>query len=334
MQAHAILLAIIGAVAAADGGASDGLETRWRKEYPNAASRWETTEDKILAKGRFASRSGDGTWVTVNALTVASSARRKAVICDNSTAESPKFAKKAAGSTARCLTPDYTFELVRSSPSSAYVIRKYAESSEVSQDFLGAYDEFARNATVYRGIPLLTRLQSRTFSVKSVDRLRDGEHDVVQIKYEYVDESETAETGAVYLDAQLGWAIRKVDINFKRKIDENPIGLKSEVNYDPIEGGVSFPTRAEYRVQFSLADRYILGKLDLTSVTLKDVPSDLFTLSGYGLPEIPLRPTSVAPAFSLRNPLFWGSLSVAVLSFALLRATRAKAGLKPSPTAE
>jgi hypothetical protein len=78
-------------------------------------------------------------------------------------------------------------------------------------------------------------------------------------------------------------------------------------------------------VRFARPDLYIHGKLSLSRLTFDNVPHELFKLSHYGLPDIPLRPVTQSSTFSYRNPLMWGSLIVAVVSFTLLRVMRAKA---------
>jgi hypothetical protein len=71
--------------------------------------------------------------------------------------------------------------------------------------------------------------------------------------------------------------------------------------------------------------------LDLSKITLRGVPDDIFKLPAYGLPELPLRAIRPTPTFSYHNPLIWFALATMVISFAVLWRTRQNAA-KTSPS--
>ena len=56
----------------------------------------------------------------------------------------------------------------------------------------------------------------------------------------------------------------------------------------------------------------------MNGYTVGNVPDDMFRLTAYGLPDVPLRPSRRASVFTFRNPVFWLALAAAGASFALL----------------
>jgi len=320
-----LLLAILSAHDGAQAGTTEDLEARWRREYPRAAAELETATQSFLAKGVVTWRVGHGETVTTNELTVASSGDKKLVAREGRTLESAKLPKEVYESDVRCQTPDYGFVLRKQSPTDPYIIVSYAEKSESdAADFFLIYDVYARISTMYMQKTLLQRMQSPSFVVKEVKSSREGASEVVRIDYTYDGEKAT-ESGAVYLDPNRNWAIRKVDITKSAK-GPVPVDFKSVVDYEQIRAGVFFVKRMDFFARTPRPDVYEHVHLELSQITVGDVPSKIFKLTAYGLPDIPLKPVRESSTFSFRNPLFWGAFITAVVSFTLLMVMRARTG--------
>ncbi len=328
-----LLLATLFASGGVRAGTTEDLEARWRREYPRAAAGLERIAQSFFAKGSFTFRTVHGKTLTTNELTVASSGDRKLFVRERRTIESPKIPKRPETSRVLCRTPDYVFTLTKESPADPYVLADYSAKFENEDaDFNFDYNMYARCSTVYLAGTLLERMQNPSFVVKAAESLHEGGNEVVRIDYTY-DETERSESGAVYLYPKRSWAIGKVDVIDQSKIlnprtkEPNPAyHYQSEVVYQGVGDGVFFPKRMEFFGRTPRPDAYEHALLELTQITVGKVPPGIFQLTGYGLPDIPLKAVRESSAFSFRNPLFWGALITAILSFALLRVMRAKAG--------
>jgi hypothetical protein len=95
-----------------------------------------------------------------------------------------------------------------------------------------------------------------------------------------------------------------------------------EITYRDDPGGKPFPSRVVSTTTVEGSPGKQEAIFETKTVTIGDPPAERFLLSGYGLPDLPLRPTAQGSAFSLRNPWLWGSLALALVSFAALLATR------------
>ncbi len=266
-------LLITAALVVSQGGAVEPLKETWRREYPASAARLEKVAENFLAKGKFSSRSTSGSTRVANALTVASSGGRKLVVRDRVTVKSPKSPERSFKSTVLCRTGEYVFALTRAAPDEPYVIVEYADQSTPSPELDALFNELARSATAYRGQSLLSRMESESFVVNAIENVRGGNSALVRIDYSYENELGT-EQGAIYLDPQRDWAIHKVDLTYKRRDADGPGSLKCDVDYDDVGHGIFFPTRVEYDVRFARPDLYIHGKLELSEVTLDNVPAE------------------------------------------------------------
>jgi len=159
--------------------------------------------------------------------------------------------------------------------------------------------------------------------------LQEGGSELVRIDYAYETEKEE-ESGAVYLDPERNWGIRRVDVvsQDKKQSPNNepypPYHLKSEVLYQEFAGHIFFPKRMEFFGETPKPDIYEHVVLQLSQIDLGDAPAEMFKMSAYGLPDIPLKAVREPSILSLSSPLFWGSLVTAVLSFALLRLMRTR----------
>ncbi len=332
MFGFALLMATLFASERANAGMAEEIEVKWRREYPRAAAELERTAQAFLAKGKFTYRALFGETHITGELTVASSGDKSLYIADRRTIESQEKMSKPIGSVVRSRTPEYVFELTKEAPEDHYVLAYYADKFLDKIKFDYDYDIFSRCATVYMQQTLLSRMQSPSFVVRAAENLRDADRDVVRIDYTY-DSGHHTETGAVYLDPGQNWAIRRVDV-VTRSEKMPHYEFKSDVDYQQVGDHIYLPKRVEFFGRTQYPDIYDHGLLELGQITAGDVNPGIFLLTAYGLPDIPLRAIRGSSAFSFRNPLFWGSLVVAIISFALLRITkspRGKTSTTPTP---
>ena len=313
-----------------------GLAEKWRSEYPDAASELEEIASNFLAKGSFRTHYLKGNVVVTNELTVASSGDKRLFICDGKSVEAPAPKKGPEPSLAYCVTPGYVFKLRRPSKRDRWVVNVYEKQLEDKFDFDYDFDMYARSSTVFGSVSLMDRVKSSSFAASAVSAVTEAGKEFVKIDYS-LDEPEYSESGFVFLNPGLGWAIHRFDYTDRPKRlgrDKKPMEPSRHtggVKYRKVSAGVSVPVWAEHTVRIQGDDRFQSDQLELREVTLGKVPDEVFKLTSFGLPDLPLKAVrEPSAAFSLRNPLFWGSLAAAVVSFGLLRRTRSKAATGPA----
>lgn len=333
-----LLLAMLHALGTPPTEASEDVEARWRREYPRAAAVLEKTARSFLAKGKFSHRiphGGDETYTTEN-LTVASSGDKKLFIRDQRFLDQPNHPRKPLGSDVWCKTPDYVFVLNKETPKDPYIIIYNSIKFKRDTDFYINYSSYCGSETTYMQKSLIERMQSPSFVLRAAESLQDedGDGELVRIDYSYDhDDAPASESGSVYLDPQRNWAIRRVDIlNTATMVTgkEDTLKVDIEIDYQQVGDGVFFPRRVEGYYKTKYPDGYQHDILELSQIQVGDVPDKIFKLSAYGLPDVPLKPKKAESSlFSLRNPLFWVALVVAVVSFTLLRLTRSRKDTEP-----
>jgi hypothetical protein len=318
------------------GGAMEDIEAKWRREYPLAAPELEQVARSVFAKGSYVDRPMHGETVAINDLTVASLGKKRLIVFDGRQIVDPP-PKKTRPTVVRCQTDDYVFSLVRRQPDGPYFVTNYSKGED-DPGFEMDFCICARSATVYFGASLLERMQRASFVLKAAALVQDGGAELVRI--DYVQDGDTrSESGAVYIDPRLGWAIRKVDITIQEKEltpkgkAKLPMAFTSDVEYQEVGNNAHFPRRVESFLRTARPDVYQHARVELSQIRASDVPEDIFRLTAYGLPELPLRPIRATPAFSFRNPLFWVALAGMVVSLAVLWRTRHKSDRSSAPSA-
>jgi hypothetical protein len=131
------------------------------------------------------------------------------------------------------------------------------------------------------------------------------------------------ERGSVWLDPAKGWTIREVDIIREKDGDENQLRFTSKLRYK--SDNFYIPCHLEYIATYIKSGKNESLSVDIDRISL-DAPDDkIFTLAGYGLPDIPLTPQVVPkPFFTFSNPILWICLFLALLSFIISRKMKSK----------
>jgi hypothetical protein len=284
------------------------------------------------AEGRMSFRWLDGTMTVTRALKVAASGDKRLFVREDKTKESPSSPSIPEGSEVQCETAEHDFILNKDALSQNYLIGDYGPHEEDDESpFQYWFKMMARNSTVYFGTSFLQRMQHPSFELNSIEAVEQGDEDLVRIGYSY-EGKYVFESGFVELDIGKNWAVRKVEINCRNKKNFPPIELKSDVQYKKIDDTRYFPSRMEFFGRTPKAEVYEHAIVEFKDIWLGPPPDEMFRLTGYGLPDIPLRPMPQASIFTYSNPLFWLTLAASLISFALLWILRRReAGMEQAP---
>ncbi len=317
----------------------DDVEARWREEYPKAVKELEEILRSFSAEGRLTRHFVTGDEFIVGELGVAVSGDRRVVSRDQKTRR-PKVADLDLNANVVCATPEYTFELKRTSPDGPYLILRYdPRRPEDDTDVEIEFNVTVRCMTQFSGHTLLERMESPTFVLKSAELVAEEGTELVRLDYEWEGELQT-ESGSVFLEPARKWAIRRTDITTianpasssigsegAPRTPDPPIRRRVEVSYQDLPGGIPFPARTSVLVQTPDPSRFQEDRCEIDQVTLGEPNPELFRLTGYGLPDLPLTPRSQPSAFSLVSPWFLVSFTIALASFVGLWVLRRRAAV-------
>jgi len=299
-------------------------EARWRREYPAAVARFEKAARSCVVEGTYTFRYFNGDLSTVEGLKVACSGDKRVVIRDPR-----KFQRKTPPNPivfpdVQCYTPESAFILKRDSPARPYKIERFLPRSNGDDaSFNSDFYPVVNNATMFWQQSLSTFMSSSTCTVQSVSEVAEAGSELIRVDYED-EQADVTQVGSVWLEPKRGWAIRKVHVVATNHKDHLPVTFTSEVEYRDLPDGSPFPQHMESFTKLPNSGAFEHAIVDLKKIEVGDVPAEMFKLTGYGLPDIPLRPAPRESAFTLRNPLLWVSFVMALISFALLWFIRRK----------
>ena len=310
-----VIILVSNTQAAGDGS----VEARWRREYPPAAERLEHAIQTFAAAGRSSTHFKSGVTRKTESLTIAASGGRRVIRSESRSEQKTGAAGFTPdGSMVGCETPEYVFTLSRPYKSTTYTIDEYGPNPgnpESSLDF-----RIGRSAIAYLGFTLLSRIQDPTFELQSADEVSLDGRSLIRIMYKgKVGRSE--ESGTVHLDPSLGWVIRAADVRF-HDANGDELNLQEHADYATTDPAPFLPSRFEWTLKTPNPDRFERRIVEFDDIRAGEPPDELFRLSGYGLPDIPLSPQPGRSFYTWNNPLFWASLSAALVSFVLLRSIK------------
>lgn len=307
-------------------------ETRWRSEYAKAAEGLRISTRAYRAEGRFSLRFFSGSASVSDRMILAKTSRNRLLVRGETLIREAGRDVRAADSVA-CFTGEYSFRLKRPYRGKSYLILSYEPRRNGDDLDLGEFTAAADRMTNVLGRPLSERAQSAAFRVKSVETKAEGETEIVRLTFELDDEKFTA-SGTIDLDPSRRWVIRHSEITTITKPVPSsgagdapkaagpPVREIVDVTYQDLPGGVPFPRKTVRTVRLPKATAYQEERFEIEGVTLGEPPPEVFRLSGYGLPDIPLAPVDRPSLFSWRNSWLWGSFATALVCFLLLRRTR------------
>jgi hypothetical protein len=313
-------------------GRADDLEATWRRDYPAAAKRLEGFTQRFLCKGTLTRRSYAGKTIVTKEITIARSGDKKLLVRDKRFIEGTS--REFQGDVLS-LTPRHAFRLTRQMASQPYVVEAFVEPENwptLELQFKVLSDEYIQSAYKFSRKTLLEMLDDPTFVLKSISRVDKGPERYVRVDYA-MGEGDTAESGKVLLDPRREWAIREFDVKKMVALSADKVVQErtqhGEIGYADLSGGVIFPNTIHVVRRTPKPDAYEEIKLDFKEIQIGDVPDNRFALTAFGLPDIPLRPVPAPSFLSLRNPVLWASLVVAIAAFALQHLLKTR--LKRSP---
>ena len=321
--ASALTLAVVGYGPV---GTSKDLEARWRNEYPAAAKTWSAVMANFVAEGRFSYHANDRSITTIDALTVAALSGQRLYIRDQVKEREANRETTKVEPGVSCRTPEVKFGLRKLEPSDRYLLVYHDKNDEDREStFSYWYQKYVTNATNYYGRSFLERMLDPTFSLTAIEAAQRDGAELVRIHYTY-ENKYVFETGHVDLEPGKNWGIRSVDMTTKNKGKWGPSIYKQEVTYREVAPGRYFPCHMESNepnpTEPEIFERAIV---DFDKVELGAAIPEMFRLSAYGLPDLPLRPQPRMSIFTLRNPVLWFALAstvVCLVGLWLLRSRR------------
>lgn len=294
---------------------AENLEERWRQEYPAAVSRI-TDSQRFEAKGSLSFQYFNGRQTRSSAFRVAALGEKRLIVQERRVIEE-NGTKKTGPDLVSCFRPESFFELKRADSSGAYLIAVH--STRVPKDeevFNFEYCSVAQGATHYLGRSLLNRMQSPTFKLKAITSENVDGVDYVRIEYSQEDEACT-ESGSVTLEPGRAWAIHNVDITITTKSNLTS-SVRTSMRYAKESIAPILPRHAEHVIVAMASGKIQRVVVDYSEMRSEGISDELFRLSAFGIPDVPLRATRPETIFSLRNPWFWGSLATTMISLFLL----------------
>jgi hypothetical protein len=312
---------------------SADLEARWRREYPGAVERLEQAARVFSCEGTMSFTSLSGETIVTNEFSMVRDHDKKVLIRDR---RRDGTTNQPFTSDAICLTDRHAFRLVKPQGVGPYVVEGFTDPSNwatMGQQLKVLFDIYAEAAYSIRGRPLLAKMQEPSFTLERIgDLQREGES-LVRVDYS-VGAEDKPESGMVLLDPSRDWAIREYDIGKQVSYPANDVTVDERYRgkFEYAGGGEAgyFPNRIEMELRITRTpkpDAVETVDIAFDTVRLGDFDENVFTLSNFGVADIPLTPSPPPSSFfSLRNPVFWASLLVAVGAFVLHRSLRRRPG--------
>ncbi|MDX2036554.1 MAG: hypothetical protein SFX72_07875 [Isosphaeraceae bacterium] len=309
------------------------LETRWRAEYPAAARRLQEDLGSFRLRGSIEIRFVVGDVRVTRDFTIAAAEDQRLMIFADQTYRSAKTQRtEPKPSTVRVRKPDSWFDLERPPGAEQFLLQNHARGKpERDLLFEGDFDRFALAATSMGwGATLAGDMNAPEFELTSIRPEIDRGREVVRIEYRIprknmITSEERISVYDVDLDPNRGW-IKTRWGHFSMKGDEPPETFHSRdedtVDYHEFAPGRFLPKRLVSHTALQDPNSFQHIVAEYREVEPGPPPEAIFTLQGYGLPDLPLEPVSAKPFFSFANPILWGCLAVALVATALLKLGR------------
>jgi hypothetical protein len=171
------------------------------------------------------------------------------------------------------------------------------------------------------------KLDSPNFQIVGFRREQFEGESLARLEYTRLAENGEAYTGWVDFDPAHNWVVRR----WSRTQTKNPtdssdlINTAMNIDYRLIDPTHYLPRRIEqtfHALKPNLRQRRLV---EYDEIIVGPPDESLFRLSGYGLPDVPLRPLTAAAGPSLLgNAWFWASLVVGALSLSALVFSRSR----------
>ncbi|MDX2036551.1 MAG: hypothetical protein SFX72_07860 [Isosphaeraceae bacterium] len=314
---------ILGLVALQEPVIDPALETRWRAEYPTAAESLRADLEQFSLRGRRVFRFFDGNVLTTEDFVVAASSGRRLLIHRDQTVQSPKTkSTRPAKSTVRVRTPEIWFDLERPAGSEQFLINDHARGRPENDIlFESDFERYSLWSISMGDGTLLEHMSSPDFDLRSIRSHRVGDLDLVRVEYRLSTKDHLSDCD-VDLDPERGWL--KVRWGYSSRAKDEPADAfqpytQFEAEYDEFAPGHFLPKRMVSHTAMKDPKNFRHIVVEYREAVPGPPPEAIFSLQGYGLPDLPLEPVSAKPFFSFANPILWGCLAVALVATALLK---------------
>jgi hypothetical protein len=175
-------------------------------------------------------------------------------------------------------------------------------------------------------IDLIERMKSPDFQVVGFRSEQLDDETLVRMEYTSQWPGGLAFSGWADFDPSRNWVLRRFSsrqtINPKDPSDLRVSEMK--VDYREVDPSHYLPTRIERTLHALKTDRRQRHLIEYDEIIVGPPDESLFRLSGYGLPDVPLRPVTASGPSLLGNGWFWGSLVAGGLSLAALVFSRSR----------
>ncbi|MEW4566227.1 hypothetical protein AB1L88_00020 [Tautonia sp. JC769] len=302
--------------------ASTDLEAVWRREYPAAVARLEEASRKFTSSGILTRRSLTGKTILTKNITLIRDQDRKVLIRDNRIVQGTN---EPFNSDVLCTTDEHVFRLVKPQGVGPWVVEAFTLPSNwetLAVQFELLFDLYVEAAYSVMGISFFEKTRETSFCLEKIERISRSGESLIRIDYS-MGTGDEAEAGTVLLDPRKDWAIRECDVEAMVKYPGDGVVERQrhhmQVDYFTRSEGF-FPERIHFVTRTPKPEVFEEMLLEFDEIRLGEVDEERFQLTAYGLPDIPLTPAPRPPSlFSLRNPIFWASLLVAIAAFTLHR---------------
>jgi len=306
------------------------LEARWRREYPAAAASLKADLDRFLCRGRIEFRFFVGDVRVTNEFVIAASGAKRLMIYQDETQKSAKTGQiNKRSSLVQVRTPDYWFDLERPHGTEQFLINQYAPGKP-SKDLLfdAFFPAFSQSSVALNLDPLSDVMNSPEFKLISIQRKQADEREVVRIECDILKKDQIFRFDAD-LDPSRNWIKTRWGSSV-RKTDEPVEALRHSyyaeqwADYVEFSPGHFLPKKVVSHMRLKDPKSFQHVVVEYDKVIPGEPPEEMFKLSGYGLPDVPLSAAPPPNFFSLKNPIFWVCLGVAGASLGLLGFLRRK----------
>jgi hypothetical protein len=227
-------------------------------------------------------------------------------------------------------SPDLHFQLVKRARESSFVIARYGNKYSGSDYFFEGKSFLMTKPYINTGFGDPTeRMETTEFELKGMRREPMGEESLVRLEYKNRAPNGQEFEGWVDFDPDHNWVVRRCSQR-QTANPANPAHLSTfelKVDYRLVDSTHYLPVRIERNIGAVESRTLQRDLVEYDEIIVGPPDESLFRLSGYGLPDVPLRPLTVASGPSLLgNGWFWGSLVAGALSLAALVFSRSRRG--------
>lgn len=306
-------------------GAADeqGLEARFRREILPAMEALERSAEDVVCRGHRSSPYFNF------------EAKVNFFVKDGSRLEERiyepggELSTEHGASLVRCQTADYAFRLRQESRAGPYIVDYHGTDPREMERFslhISVHLEiFVFSSHRLFSIKLSEMVSDPNFRIQKIHSFEEHGEELVEIDFDLAGSELWYDSGRMVLRPELGWSVREYELRY-RAPDGRPCVDRGDIRCRRWTRGRIFPesVRIERDCSIDADDIVAVDEVVFTAVEWGKVSPERFTLTSFGIPEIPVSPHRRSPFNILGNWVFWVCLGVALGAFALMQYRYAK----------